>query len=61
MKKQLAFLCAVLNCVGILGVVFHIAEPLLFGVFVTYFIMNWNADFLVGKLVKIIDVFQRKG
>jgi hypothetical protein len=56
----LLFLCAVLNSAGILGVVFHIAEPLLFGVFVTYFIMNWNADFLVGKLVKIIDVFQRK-
>jgi len=54
------FLCVVFNCVGILGVVFHLPEPLLFALFVCYFIFNWNINYLVGKLVKISDVFQRK-
>ncbi len=53
-------LCAVLNCFGILGVVFHLPEPLLFGLFLGYFILNWYADFLVGQLVKVINVFHRK-
>lgn len=58
--KALLLISAVLNCIGILGVVFHFPEPLLFALFVGYFILNWNADYLVGEFVNITDVFQRK-
>ncbi len=58
--KILLSLCVILNSAGILGVVFHLPEPLLFAVFIGYFILNWNADYLLGKLVKLTDIFQRK-
>ena len=58
--KAILLICAVLSGVGIVGVIFHIPEPLLFAVFVGYFILNWFADSLVRRLVRIMDVFQRK-
>jgi len=58
--KALLFLCLILNSIGILGVVFYIPEPVLFAVFIGYFIVNWHADYLVGKLFKITNIFQRK-
>jgi len=62
-KKPVAivlFVCAVFNFVAILGVVFQLPEPLLFALFVGYFIFNWNIEYLFGKMVKILDIFQRK-
>jgi len=58
--KTMLFLCVLLSVISIVGVVFHVSETLLFALFVCYFILNWQADLLVGKLVKFATVFQRR-
>jgi UDP-GlcNAc:undecaprenyl-phosphate GlcNAc-1-phosphate transferase len=58
--KTILFLCVLLSSLSIVGVVFHVSETLLFIFFVCYFILNWQADLFVGKLVKFTTIFQRR-
>lgn len=58
--KIMLSLSMVLCCISLLGVVFHLPEPLLFAIFICYFILNWLADNLIGKLMKVFKSFQRK-
>jgi UDP-GlcNAc:undecaprenyl-phosphate GlcNAc-1-phosphate transferase len=53
-------LLSVIFCaIGILGVIAAVPEPLLFAIFVIYFIANWFADYFAGRLVQAIDLFRQ--
>jgi len=58
--KIILFLCIILSSLSILGVIFQISERLLFALFISYFILNYLADSLVEKAMKVIKSFQRK-
>ena len=53
------FLCFVLSAIGVTGVILKVYEPVLFGVFVCYFLLNWHADFIVGKVTKALNIVHR--
>ena len=57
--KTILFLCFVLSAIGVAGVILKVYEPVLFGVFVCYFILNWHADFIVGKVTKSLKIVNR--
>ncbi len=58
--KTILFLCCVLSAVGFAGVILKVYEPVLFGVFVCYFILNWHADFIVGKVTRSLTIVHRR-
>ncbi len=57
--KTIILLAAILCGIGIVGVYFQISEPVLFGIFVCYFVLNWQADPIVGGVVNVVKLFER--
>ena len=58
--KTILLLCVVFSALGIIGAVFKVYEPVLFGIFVCYFILNWHADFIVGNISRSLKIVHRR-
>lgn len=56
--KIMLFFCVIFCGFSILGVIFHVPEPLLFALFAVYFVLNWFGDFFAGKLMEAISHLQ---
>jgi UDP-GlcNAc:undecaprenyl-phosphate GlcNAc-1-phosphate transferase len=58
--KTILLLCVFLSAIGVTGAILRIYQPVLFGVFIGYFILNWHADFIVGKVSKSLKIVSRR-
>ncbi len=58
--KILLALVIALSGIGILGTILKLPEPVLFGIFLFYFLCNFLADNFSERIVSLIKAFQRK-
>jgi len=56
----IVLLCLIFCVIGVLAVVFQVPDPLLFSVFLFYFVLNFFSTRLVVKFVELLEAFKRQ-